>query len=281
MSDPHVLPGSADRPDANALRLATAIEAARAGAVELMQRRDSRQVTEKGPRDLVTDADLAAQKAIREILTKAFPEDAFVGEEEGETDPPAEVRAGQHDAPACWIVDPLDGTVNYVHRLQSFAVSIGLFAAGELQVGVVYDPVCDELYSASRGQGAQLNGQPIKSSDCGELARALLACSFAPRVARGSAEIARFVRMLYECQSARRLGSCALNLCYVGAGRLDGYWAASVKSWDAAAGVLIAREAGAKVSRMDGSALDIWEPQFCASANEQVHLQMTELLSAE
>ncbi|MAP09901.1 MAG: inositol monophosphatase, partial [Rhodopirellula sp.] len=109
--------------DSAHLRLA--VDAARAGAAELMSRRDHRVVSEKGPKDLVTDADLASQKAIRDLLVGAYPDYAFVGEEEGENDPPASVRAGDPDAPPCWVVDPLDGTVNFVHRLQSFAVSIG------------------------------------------------------------------------------------------------------------------------------------------------------------
>ncbi|WP_068141506.1 inositol monophosphatase family protein [Roseimaritima ulvae] len=263
----------------NTQRLEVAIRAARAGAAELMQRRDTREVREKGPRDLVTDADLASQQAIRNILTSAFPDDAFVGEEDGENDPPAAVLAGDSGAPACWIVDPLDGTVNYVHGLQSFAVSIGLFADGQLQVGVVFDPVCDELFTAVCGQGAEVNGQPIQSSDCQQLNDALLVCSFAAHVARESSEVKRFVNMLDQCQAVRRLGSCALNLCYVAAGRLDGYWASSVKSWDAAAGILIAREAGASVARIEGTELSVWEPQFSAAANESLRQQMTKVLT--
>lgn len=262
----------------NQRRLEVAKAAAHLAAKELMARRDSRQVTEKGPRDLVTDADVAAQQAIRRCLQEAFPEDAFMGEEEGETEPPAEVRQRQADAPACWIVDPLDGTVNYVHRLQSFAVSIGLYAEGQLQVGVIYDPVCDELFAAARGDGATCNGQALKRSDCAQLDRALIACSFAARVAEGSQEIDRFVRMLPQVRSIRRLGSCALNLCYVAAGRLDGYWAASVKTWDCAAGVLIAREAGAQVTAIDGGPFDLWQPRFCAAGTEGLSAAMTGIL---
>ncbi len=264
----------------NNQRLEVAVRAARAGAAELMRRRDTRQVREKGPRDLVTDADLASQQAIRQVLTSAFPDDAFVGEEDGENEPPEAVRQAQPGAPACWIVDPLDGTVNYVHGLQSFAVSIGLVADGELQVGVVFDPVCDELFTAVRGCGATVNGKPIQSSTCQQLHEALLVCSFAAQVARDSCEVRRFLNMLDQCQAVRRLGSCALNLCYVAAGRLDGYWASSVKSWDAAAGILIAREAGADVTRIEGSELSVWEPQFSAAANPVLRQQMTAVLTA-
>ena len=108
---------------------------------------------EKQPKDLVTDADLASQSAIREILISAFSDYAFVGEEEGEDKPPQAVRDGDIDAPPCWVVDPLDGTVNYVHRLQSFAVSIGLYHGGKARLGVIYDPVGDELFTAVHGQG--------------------------------------------------------------------------------------------------------------------------------
>ena len=137
----------------NKQHLELAIEAAKAGAVELMSRRDNRVVQEKAPKDLVTDADLASQKAIREILLQGFPDYVFVGEEEGENEPPDEVRRGDPSAQPCWVVDPLDGTVNYVHQLQSFAVSIGLYASGKMRLGVVYDPVSEELFTAIDGGG--------------------------------------------------------------------------------------------------------------------------------
>ncbi|MEX0824948.1 MAG: inositol monophosphatase family protein [Pirellulaceae bacterium] len=273
-------PRSVDRASVETGRwLETAVAAARAGAEELMKRRSSRRVSEKGPRDLVTDADLASQTIIRAILADAFPDHAFVGEEEGENDPPSAVTAGGSDAPPCWIVDPLDGTVNYVHRLQSFAVSIGCFAQGGLRVGVVYDPVREETYTATAGGGAFLNGQPIETSDCTVVEEALVACSFAARVQRDSTEVERFLAALERCRSLRRLGSCALNLCYVAAGCLDGYWAASVKSWDVAAGALIASEAGARLTMIDGSPFDVWDPRFAVFANEALHRQMIEILS--
>ena len=260
-------------------QLEVAIQAARRGADELMQRRLSRQVSEKSPRDLVTDADLASQTAIRQVLSQAFPSHAFVGEEQGAGEPPAEIRGGQAGAPACWIVDPLDGTVNYVHGLAGFAVSIGLLAAGRLQVGVVYDPVADEMFTATAGGGARLNGTALQSSRCDRLSDALLACSFPPGARRDAPEVRQFAVVLERAQSLRRLGSCALNLCYVAAGRLDGYWATSVKSWDVAAGVLIAREAGATVTAVDGSPLDIWNPRFAAAASEPLRRDLVDVLA--
>ena len=222
----------------NLQHLEVAIAAAKAGAAELMSRRDDRVVQEKGPKDLVTDADLASQKAIRSMLLEAFDGYVFVGEEEGENEPLESVRRGDADAPPCWVVDPLDGTVNYVHRLQSFAVSIGLYASGRMRLGVIYDPVTGELFTAIDGQGARCNDQPIQVSDCTNIGEALLACSFPAGVKRTDPEVSRFVRVLEQSRSLRRLGSCALNMCYVAAGRLDGYWATNVAAWDSAAGIV-------------------------------------------
>lgn len=259
--------------------LQVAIEAARAGAAELMARRDHRVVRQKAPRDLVTDADLAAQQAIRSVLRDTFADYAFVGEEQGQGEPPSAVRAGAADAPPCWIVDPLDGTVNYVHRLQNFAVSIGLFAAGRMSLGVIYDPVYEELFTALDDQPAMCNGRPIAPSGCQQLDEALLACSFPAGIRRQDAEIGRFVDVLECCRAVRRLGSCAMNMCYVAAGRLDGYWATSVKSWDAAAGIVICRQAGATISRYDGGPLDDWQPAFAVTASRPLHDQLTRLLA--
>lgn len=259
--------------------LKVAIDAARAGAVELMSRRDSRVVSEKAPKDLVTDADLASQKAVRSALVSAYPDYAFVGEEEGENDPPDSVREGHDDAPPCWVVDPLDGTINYVHRLQSFAVSIGLYAKGEMKLGVIYDPVTDEMFSAISGHGAYCNDRRMKASTCTDLSNGLLACSFPAGVKSDAPEVHRFVRVLEKCRSLRRLGSCALNMCYVADGRLDGYWATNVASWDAAAGIVIAKEAGAQLTAYDGSEIDVWLPRFCVSATKPVHDHMVQLLT--
>ncbi len=258
--------------------LDVAVRAARAGAAELMLRRDSRVVSEKSPKDLVTDADLAAQKAIREVLEQAFPGYAFVGEEDGENLPPDSVRLGEGDAPPCWVVDPLDGTVNFVHRLQNFAVSIGLYSAGKMRLGVILDPVYKELFTAIDGQGAFCDERKMTTSKCIDIGDALVACSFPAGISRTSPEIGRFVDVLESCRSLRRLGSCALNLCYVADGRLDAYWATSVQPWDSAAGIVICREAGAVISAYDGTLLDDWRPRFCAAGTTALHTQMTELL---
>lgn len=259
--------------------LKIAVAAARAGAVELMARREHHVVSEKGPKDLVTDADLASQKAIRSILMKAYPDYGFVGEEEGENEPPHDVLRGDLTAAPCWVVDPLDGTVNYVHRLQSFAVSIGLFAAGKMRLGVVYDPVVDEMFTGIDGEGATVNDRPLRVSDCVNVDEALLACSFPAGVTADAPEVTRFTRVLEKCRSLRRLGSCALNMCYVADGRLDGYWATNVAPWDSAGGTVVAREAGAQLTAYDGSAFDDWNPRFCVTASDSLHQTMVQLLA--
>ena len=259
--------------------LDVAIAAARAGAKELMSRRSSRSVSEKAPKDLVTDADLASQRVVRSTLMNAFADYAFVGEEEGENEPPQNVLAGKVDSPPCWIVDPLDGTVNYVHSLQNFAVSIGLYHQGKMRLGVIYDPVYEELFSAVDGQGAFVNGEKIKPSECESISDALVCCSFPAGVARNAPEVIRFLDVLERCRSLRRLGSCALNMCYVAAGRLDAYWATNVMSWDAAAGIVIARESGAALTAYDGTPIDDWMPRFCVSSTEALHQTMVSMLS--
>ena len=264
----------------NERHLQVATEAAKAGAAELMMRWDHRVVQEKAPKDLVTDADLASQKAIRAILMNAFDDYAFVGEEQGENEPPESVRRGDESAPPCWVVDPLDGTINYVHRLQSFAVSIGLHARGKMRLGVVYDPVTSELFTAIDGGGAACNGVPIQTSDCKDISNSLVACSFRAGVKASDPEVMRFVRVLEQCRSLRRLGSCALNLCYVAAGRLDAYWATNVAAWDSAAGSVIAREAGAELTSYQGSEMDDWNPRFCVAGTRSLHQSIVSLLSS-
>ncbi|TWT95682.1 inositol monophosphatase family protein [Neorhodopirellula pilleata] len=258
--------------------LRVAIEAARAGADELMARWDHRVVQEKAPKDLVTDADLASQAAIRRVLESSYPNYAFVGEEEGENDPPPAVLAGDDDAPPCWVVDPLDGTVNYVHRLQSFAVSIALYARGKMRLGVIYDPTRDEWFTAVDGMGAKCNDRVIKASDCTDLDQGLIACSFRAGVTADSPEVGRFVRILERCRSLRRLGSCALNMCYVADGRLDAYWATNVAPWDSAAGTVIVREAGATLTGYNGEVFDDWKPKFCVSGTPELQEAMVEQL---
>ncbi len=254
--------------------LKTAEHAARTAGKLLDDLQGRCQVWAKGPKDFVTEADIAAQRVIRETLLGTYPTHGFIGEED-------QVQQVWNDD--ClgyrWIVDPLDGTANFVHQLPSYAVSIALEFAGEIIVGVVFDPAGDECFTAVRDHGAMLNGEPIQVSRCEQFGEAMVAASFAPNVLRGSDEIARFVEVLLGCHSLRRLGSAALNLCYLASGRLDAYWATSVKAWDVAAGVLIAREAGAALTALDGSAFDLQIPKLAGSANSLLHEQFLQVLT--
>jgi myo-inositol-1(or 4)-monophosphatase len=259
--------------------LAVCLEAAHRGGAQLLDWQSRFSPKEKGPQDLVTEADVASQTAIRDCLLGAFPDHDFLGEEEAADRvaaglPPIPLRKSEFR----WIVDPLDGTANYVHRLQTYAVSIALEHQNEIVLGVVYDPVSEECFAARKGEGATLNGLPLKSSACNRLDQAMIAVSFSANVERGSIEITRFVEALHACRSVRRLGSAALNLSYLAAGRLDAYWATSVQAWDVAAGFLLVEEAGGKITAIDGQPVILESPQFLASANAGLHDQVQAVL---
>jgi myo-inositol-1(or 4)-monophosphatase len=253
--------------------------AARAGGEVLLQWRDRVRAREKAPRDLVTEADLASQRVIRSIVLGAFPDHGFVGEEDAASGAagggPALAGRGEY----VWIVDPLDGTTNYVHGLRNFSVSVALARRGEVLAGVVLDPVMGECYSAVAGEGAYLNGARLETSGCSRIEQALVAAGFSTGVPRGSLEVARFIEVLHVCQSIRRLGSAALNLCYVAAGRLDAYFASSVKLWDIAAGMLLVREAGGVMTALDAGPVNLERPEFVASATEALHRVLMQVLA--
>lgn len=221
---------------------------------------------EKGRRDLVTDADEAAQQAIERFLKSKFPDHAFLGEESAADVRQAAIESGK----LLWVVDPLDGTANYVHGLRMFAVSIALVQADRVLVGVVYDPIAGEMFTATADGPALNNGRPIQSSDCRQLEYAMIAASFPAGVRRDDPEVEQFLRVLEDCQSLRRLGSAALNLCYVAKGCLDGYWASSVQTWDIAAGVLIAERAGAHCLDVSGEAFRLWQPKPLVTATREL-----------
>jgi len=227
---------------------------------------------EKGPKDLVSEADVASQQFLRRSLLGQFPDYGFVGEE----DPDSWDQLQQHEY--CWVVDPLDGTSNYVHGIPSYAVSVALWHQDRALVGVVWDPVLQELFRAAEGHGALLNGKAIRPSSCTRLADALVAASLSPMVPRGSVEVARLVEAIHEAQGVRRTGSAALNLCYVAAGRFDGYWATSVRLWDVAAGALLVRESGGIVSNLEGGPVDWRRPQVLVSATDALHGQLVAML---
>ena len=231
-------------------------------------------VHEKSSKDLVTDADIAAQQIIQDVLLKAFPDHGFVGEEEG-----AASDFSKFGDRLCWVVDPIDGTANYVHRLNNFAVSIALVKSGKPLVGVVYDPMSNELFCAIEGEPATLNDSIITASKCEDISKALIAASFPPNIKRGDDEIEQFVNVLVSAQSVRRLGSAALNLCFVGCGRLDAYWAAVVRPWDVAAGVLIAQQAGATLTARNGEAFDLAGSSVAVAATKKLHVELMKNLT--
>jgi myo-inositol-1(or 4)-monophosphatase len=250
-----------------------ACEAARHGAAVLEEWRTRFQVREKGRFDLVTEADENSQRVIRDFLLGRFPEHAFIGEE----DPNPRASLGP-DAPPCWLVDPLDGTTNYVHGVPMYCVSIGLQVAGELVVGVIFDPSRNDLFWAAQGQGAWLNDQRLRTSTTDTLETALLATGFPSDVKRQARPLYWWNYFSQHTQSLRRTGSTALNLAYLAAGRYDGYYAFDNKAWDVAAGVVLIREAGGIITNVDGTPFDPFTPDGLAS-NGPLHPVLLETLN--
>lgn len=253
------------------------VAAARAGGSVLTQYRNKFSVREKGPADLVTEADVASQVAVRDLVLGEFPDHAFLGEEDSGD---AEfTHSTDVESEFTWIVDPLDGTTNYVHGLENYCVSVALKQNVNIIAGAIYDPVRDVCFHATIGGGAFRDEQRLQVSDTRQLDQALVAASLPARVPRGSGEIDRFVEVMLQCQAIRRLGSAALNLCYVAAGQLDAYWATSVKQWDVAAGLLIVAEAGGQVSHINGQELSLNDPKFIVSATPDLQQEMLDLFS--
>ena len=245
--------------------------AARAGGEVLRSWSGRLAVREKAPADLVTEADLAAQQVVREVLLGAFPDHGFLGEEGGSAEAGIEGYR--------WVVDPLDGTMNFVHGVPEYAVSIALEQAGHVLVGTVFNPVSGECFRAEAGKGAFLNGRRLQTSGVGVASDALVAASLPPRVRRGSRELEQLINVIEQCQGLRRTGSAALNLCFVAAGRFDAYWATTTHAWDIAAGMLIVHEAGGVMTDLSGRPVDLDRPQFVAAATRSLHTQICELLS--
>lgn len=228
----------------------------------------SRRPSFKNPIDLVTQVDLASEAVIRAVLGVATPEIPVLGEEQG----------GPWEAPTRWIVDPLDGTTNFVHDFPFYCVSIALQVDGRLELGVIYDPVHERLYEAVRGEGATRDGQRIRVSSQGELGQALLVSGFAYDRRERADFYLRYVRAFLErAQGFRRTGSAALDLCHVASGQLDGYWEFGLKPWDVAAGALLVQEAGGRVSDMDLGPLTLESPRILAT-NGLLHGPMAQVL---
>ncbi|HEX8069498.1 MAG TPA: inositol monophosphatase family protein [Pyrinomonadaceae bacterium] len=252
-----------------------AIQTARDAGRILAERfgRASLQVQHKGDINLVTEADLAAERLIVERIRSYYPRHAILTEEAGDV-----TRAAAGDAAYKWIIDPLDGTTNYAHGYPCFCVSIGLEYEGALVLGVIYDPARDELFAAERGGGATLNGRAIRVSEVSDLNRALLCTGF-PYDVRERGDFARhFTSFIMHAQGVRRDGSAALDLAYVACGRFEGFWEEGLQPWDVAAGVVIVEEAGGRVSRYDGTPVNIYAAPFMCS-NGLVHDQMMRVLA--
>jgi myo-inositol-1(or 4)-monophosphatase len=226
-------------------------------------------IREKAPGDYVTSADEAAQALIFSELSRHFPSHSLLGEEES-TD--ADWKKG-----FCWVIDPIDGTRNFIYGLPSFSVSIALMLHGQPIVGVVHDPMLAETYVACSGRGAWVNGKSIAPTAMESLDQSLLVCSFPARVHSDTPELMRFNRVVQRA-TLRRLGSAALNLCYVACGRLDGYWATSLSLWDFAAGMLIAKEAGAATRDLDGLEFRFEKNEFCVTSTTQLGDELLPLL---
>ncbi len=247
-------------------------KASRAGGEAIQKWLGRVDVQEKGPADLVTQADFSSQKIIRQIIAEAFPDHDFLGEE----DSPSETHS--ESAEYRWIADPLDGTTNFVHGVPHYAVSLALERRGTLLVGTVYDPNTDECFTASADGGAFLNGRPIRTSRVGELANALAAVGFPPGVDRHAPDVLVFLEAIERCQAIRRTGSAALNLCYLAAGRFDVFWSFSTKIWDVAAGALILQEAGGSITATDGGPFVFEDGTFLAASNKKLHEELQALV---
>lgn len=224
----------------------------------------------KGDINIVTDVDLASEHLIREAIASHYPRHQVLGEEGGLAEGASDYR---------WVVDPLDGTTNFAHGYPVFAVSIALEHQGEIIVGVVYDPMRDELFAAERGAGATLNRRPIRVSTTAELTRSLLSTGFPYDIRTASLNnLDHWRNFAMNAQALRRIGSAALDLCYVACGRFDGFWELNLGAWDSAAGALIVEEAGGVVTGFAGQPFSIYKPELLAS-NGLIHDRMQQVLA--
>lgn len=241
------------------LYLATAVEAVlRSGRIQMAQFGTDLKIDKKGIIDLVTEVDVAVERMFRDLVAERFPDHVVLAEELGGSDLPG--------GRPCWIFDPLDGTTNYAHGLPIFASSLALEIDGQVVVGAIYDPTRRELFTATQGGGAYLNGVPMRVSSTSSLIDSLLVTGFPYSVHAERRDLVDlFSDFLAEAQAVRRLGSAALDLCYVAAGRMDAFWEQHLKPWDMAAGALMLAEAGGRVTTLDGDPFDVRKGQLLAS----------------
>lgn len=228
-------------------------------------------VTMKGDINLVTEADLAAEALIIERIKSHYPKHEILAEEAGR----AVVLDGETEWK--WIIDPLDGTTNYAHGYPCFAVTIGLERRGEIVIGVTLDPTRNELFAAEKGQGATLNGKPIRVSATKNLSESLIVTGFPYDFKRKQDFARHLTTFLMQSRGIRRDGSAAIDMAYVACGRFDGFWEEGLNPWDMAAGKLLIEEAGGWVTDYNGNAFSIYSPPVCAS-NGKIHNEMLSVL---
>jgi myo-inositol-1(or 4)-monophosphatase len=225
-------------------------------------------IDKKGTIDLVTNIDVAIERQFRALIAERFPDHAVLGEELQQAEAPGE------GPEYCWVVDPIDGTTNYAHGLPIFCCSIALEQRGRPIVAAVFDPSRQELFTAEAGQGAWLNGKPLKVSSADVLIDSLLVTGFHYGVQRDPAELmGLFTKFITRARAVRRLGSAALDLCYVAAGRFEGFWEQKLHPWDIAGGALLVQEAGGRVTGLDGSSYSSRGGSVLAT-NGHVHEEM-------
>ncbi len=257
------------------LFLVTAVEAViRAGAVQMTHFGSDIRIDKKGAIDLVTEIDLQVEREFRAMIAERFPEHEVLGEEFSAASDRAAIP------PYCWVFDPVDGTTNYAHGLPIFCSSLSLEIDGEAAVGAIYDPTRRELFTAQRGLGAWLNGAPLRVSPAETLIDSLLCTGFPYSVQHDAGDlVALFGDFLRVSRAVRRLGSAAIDLCYVAAGRLDGFWELDLNPWDMSAGALIVAEAGGRVTDLHGDHFRSRGGSVVAT-NGRIHAQKVTLIDS-
>ena len=267
--------------------LKIAIEAVKeAGKIQEEKFGENFKIEHKGEINLVTEVDYQCEKAIIDIIKRDYPEHEILTEEAGSVKglPPSHsplTKGGQMEGKYKWIIDPLDGTTNYAHSYPCFCASVGLEIDGEIVAGAVYNPMIDELFTSIKGEGAYLNGNRIRVSKIGDINKSLLATGF-PYDIRESKEnnLNHFCNFAVRAQAIRRPGSAVLDLCYLAAGRFDGFWELKLYPWDMAASSLIVKEAGGMITDFKGGEFSIYKGEMLAT-NGLIHKEMIEILSRQ